>query len=57
MPYYRQNLKRIIQDAQRHQAQIDVAFGRSPRKSSKTYIEAYAQAYAEQEILSGRGYN
>ena len=56
MQYYRQTFKRIVQDAQRQQAKFDVAFGRSPRKSSKTYIEAYAQAYAEQEIFSSRGY-
>jgi hypothetical protein len=45
--------KQIVKDLQRHKAQIDVALGKPPRKSSKTYINAYANAYAEQEILTG----
>ena len=45
--------KQVVKDLQLHKAQLDVALGRPPRKSSKTYINAYANAYAEQEILTG----
>ena len=45
--------KQVVQDLQRHKAQFDVALGKPPRKSSRTYINAYAMAYAEQEILTG----
>lgn len=44
--------KQVVKDLQRHKAQIDVALGRPPRKSSKTYINAYANAYAEQKIFT-----
>ena len=44
--------KQVVQDLQRHKAQFDVALGKPPRKSSKTYIDAYAMAYAQQEILT-----
>ena len=47
----RTNLKRIIAIAQSHQAKLDVALGKSPRKSSKTYIQEYALAYAQAKIL------
>ena len=43
--------KQMIKDYQRHQAQFDVALGKPPRKSSKTYIDEYANAYAQQHIL------
>jgi hypothetical protein len=46
--------KSLILSIQRHQAQYDVAIGKPPRKSSKTYINQYAKCYAEQEILTGR---
>ena len=49
-----QLFKQVVQDLQRHQAQFDVALGKPPRKSSCTYINAYAQAYAEQEILTAK---
>lgn len=44
-------LKQVVKDLQRHKAQIDVALGRPPRKSSKTYMNAYANAYAQSQIL------
>lgn len=44
--------KQVVQDLQRHKAQFDVALGKPPRKSSKTYIDAYAHEYAQQEILT-----
>lgn len=44
--------KQMIKDYQRHQAQFDVALGKPPRKSSKTYINAYANAYAQQHMIS-----
>jgi hypothetical protein len=48
----RSNLfKQVVKDLQRHKAQFDVALGKPPRKSSKTYINAYANAYAEAQIL------
>ena len=43
--------KDVVKDLQRHKAQFDVALGKPPRKSSKTYINAYANAYAQQHIL------
>lgn len=43
--------KQVVKDLQRHKAQLDVALGKPPRKSSKTYINAYANAYAQSQIL------
>jgi hypothetical protein len=37
---------------QRHRAQFDIACGYGPRKTSKTYTEAYSYAYEQQEKLS-----
>jgi hypothetical protein len=45
--------KSLVQAIQRHQAQYDVAIGKPPRKTSKTYINQYARCYAEQEMTSG----
>ena len=47
-----QLFKQVVQDLQRHKAQFDVALGKPPRKASKTYINAYAQAYADQKIIN-----
>jgi hypothetical protein len=46
--------KSLIFAIQRHQAQYDVAIGKPPRKTSKTYTHQYARCYEEQERLTGR---
>lgn len=43
--------KQVVKDLQRHKAQLDVALGKPPRKSSQTYIREYALAYAQSQIL------
>ena len=50
-------LKELVKDFQRHQAQFDVALGKPPRKSSKTYINAYANAYAQQHMICTEVHN
>lgn len=48
----RQILKRWVERLQTQQAKLDVQLGRPPAKSSKTYINAYANEYAHQEGLA-----
>lgn len=42
-------LKHVVQQAQRQQAKIDYLLGIGPRKTSKTYFEAFAHYYEEGE--------
>ena len=49
--------KDVVKDLQRHKAQFDVALGKPPRKSSKTYINAYANAYAQQHMICTEVHN
>ena len=48
----RKYLKALIVKAQRSMAQRDYAIGLPPQKSSKTYINEYAKAYADGQIFS-----
>lgn len=44
--------KKLIELAQRQQAQLDYALGRPQRKKSATYEHAYSEAYALDQIPS-----
>lgn len=45
----RKLFKKLVERAQRQQAKIDYLLGVGPRKTSKTYYEAYGHYYAEGE--------
>lgn len=44
--------KALVQAIQRHQAQYDVAIGKPPRKTSKTYINQYAKCFSDRMMES-----
>lgn len=49
--------KELVKNIQRHLAQLDFALGIQPRKTSKTYTEAYARCYEECECMDALDYS
>jgi hypothetical protein len=47
-------LKKIVKNVQRHIAMLDFALNMPPRKTSKTYLNAYAECYAEAECMDSK---